>query len=225
MDKTVKSKSKSMSKSISIRHSMRPEALRAKSRITEYCKIDMTNSDSDESTTGTDPIAPIAPAPITTPLSDQNTASYKYTANVIRYLVNECSNATSEDQRSQIVEKMFEHLNKNPTILIYEPKFRRSVINKLKEFEDHISTRIDNYNNVKYHKIIINMKISIHENMRNSAMRLEINKHLNAINGILTEYEEWSKGTSLMKQINELYHTLEKIKKDPSYVDDLEHTS
>ena len=223
MDKTVKSKSKSMSKSISIRHSMRPEALRAKSRITEYCKIDMTNSDSDESTTGTDPIAPIT---VTTPsLSYQTIASYKYTANVIRYLVDECNNATSEDQRSQIVEKMFEHLNKNPTILIYEPKFRRSVINKLKEFEDHISTRIDNYNNVKYHKIIINMKISIHENMRNSVMRLEINKHLNAINTIFSEYKEWSKGAPLMKQINELYHTLEKIKKDPSYVDDSEHTS
>jgi hypothetical protein len=211
-----------MSKSISIRHSMRPEALKAKSRITEYCKIDLTNSDSDESTTID---APIVTAPITTPLSLQITASYKYTANVIRYLVNECSNATSEDQRSQIVEKMFEHLNKNPTILIYEPKFRRSVINKLKEFEDHISTRIDNYKNVKYHKIINNMKVSIHQNIRNSAIRLDVNKHLNAINGILTEYEEWSKGTPLINQINELYHTLEKIKKDPSYVDDLEHTS
>jgi len=207
--------------SISIRHSMRPEALKAKSRITEYCRIDLTNSDSDESTTGTDPIAPIAPI---TPLSYQITASYKYTTNVIRYLVDECNNATSEDQRSQIVEKMFQHLNKNPTILIYEPKFRRSVINKLKEFEDHISTQTDNYNNVKYHKIVNNMKASIHGNIRNSAMRLEINKHLNAINTIFTEYEEWSKGTSLIKQINELYHTLEKIKKDPSYVDDLENT-
>ena len=59
--------------SASIRHSMRPEALKAKSRITEYCKIDMTNSDSDESTTGTDSIAP-ATAP--TPLSDQDTANY-----------------------------------------------------------------------------------------------------------------------------------------------------
>ena len=222
MDKTVKSKSKSMSKSISIRHSTRPEALRAMSRITEYCKIDMTNSDSDESTTGTAPIAPTT-APISTQL--QITSSYKYTSNVIRYLVDECNNATSEDQRSQIVEKMFEHLNKNPTILIYEPKFRKSVINKLKEFEDHISTRIDNYNNVKYHKIINNMKVSIHKNMRNSVMRLEVNKHLNAINTIFTEYEEWSKGTSLMNQINLLYHTLERIKKDLSYVDDLEYTS
>jgi hypothetical protein len=69
------------------------------------------------------------------------------------------------------------------------------------------------------------MKVSIHKNMRNSVMRLEVNKHLNAINTIFTEYEEWSKGTSLMNQINLLYHTLEKIKKDPSYVDDLENTS
>jgi hypothetical protein len=222
MDKAIKSKSKSMSKSISIRHSMRPEALRAKSRITEYCKIDMTNSDSDESTTIDDPIAPITPAP--TPLSDQDKANYKYTSNVIRYLVNECNNATFEDQRSQIVQKMFEHLNKNPTILIYEPKFRRSVINKLKEFEDYINTRVDDYNNAKYRTIINNMKISINHTMRNKAMVSEVNKYLNAINVVFTEYEEWYKGRPLMNQIKLLYHTLERIKKDPSYVDDLENT-
>ena len=210
----------------SIRHSMRPEALRAKSRITEYCKIDMTNSDSDESTTGTDHIAPtpiIAPTP--TPLSNQDTANYKYTSNVIRYLVNECNNATFEDQRSQIVQKMFEHLNKNPTILIYEPKFRRSVINKLKEFEDYINTRVNGYNNAKHHTIINNMKISINHTMRNKAMLSEVNKYLNAINVVFTEYEEWHKGRPLMNQIKLLYHTLERIKKEPAYVDDLEHTS
>jgi hypothetical protein len=205
--------------SISIRHSMRPEALRAKSRITEYCKIDMTNSDSDESTTTDDTIAP---AP--TPLSDQDKANYKYTSNVIRYLVNECNNATFEDQRSQIVQKMFEHLNKNPTILIYEPKFRRSVINKLKEFEDYINTRVDDYNNAKHHTIINNMKISINHTMRNKAMLSEVNKYLNAINVVFTEYEEWHKGRPLMNQIKLLYHTLERIKKDPSYVNDLENT-
>jgi len=223
MDKTVKSKSKSMS--ISIRRSMRPEALRAKSRITEYCKIDMTNSDSDESTT-TDDITSVPAAPITsTPLSDQDTANYKYTSNVIRYLINECNNATFEDQRSQIVQKMFEHLNKNPTILIYEPKFRRSVVNKLKEFEDYINTRVDEYNNAKHHTIVNNMKISIHRTMRNKAMLSEVNKYLNAINVVFTEYEEWHKGRPLMNQIKLLYHTLERIKKEPAYVDDLEHTS
>ena len=205
--------------SISIRHSMRPEALKAKSRITEYCKIDMTNSDSDESTTTDDTITPT-----TTPLSDQDKANYKYTSNVIRYLVNECNNATFEDQRSQIVQKMFEHLNKNPTILIYEPKFRRSVINKLKEFEDYINTRVDDYNNAKHHTIINNMKISINHTMRNKTMLSEVNKYLNAINVVFTEYEEWHKGRPLMNQIKLLYHTLERIKKDPSYVNDLENT-
>ena len=207
--------------SLSIRHSTRPEALRAMSRITEYCKIDMTNSDSDESTTGTDPIAS---APITTPLSNQLQiiASYKYTANVIRYLVNECSNAPFEDQRRQIVEKMFEHLNKNPTILIYEPKFRKSVINKMKEVENHINTRNTNYNTARYDKILSTIRASMHENMRNSIMRLEIYKHIDAINSIFAEYEVWSKSKSLMKQIKDLYNTLETIKKDPSYVDSMD---
>ena len=209
--------------STSIRHSMRPEALKAKSRITEYCKIDMTNSDSDESTTSPIPLTtPIPPTTPIAPISDQIIASYKYTANVIRYLVNECSNAPFEDQRRQIVEKMFEHLNKNPTILIYEPKFRKSVINKMKEVENHINTRNTNYNTARYDKILSTIRASMHENMRNSIMRLEIYKHIDAINSIFAEYEVWSKSKSLMKQIKDLYNTLETIKKDPSYVDSMD---
>ena len=136
--------------SASIRHSMRPEALKAKSRITEYCKIDMTNSDSDESTTSSpsDP-SPSDPSPsddIQYPLE----AKYKYTAHVIRYLIDECNKAQFEDQRIQIVEKIFNYLNKNPNILIYEPKFRNSVVNKMKEFENHINEQNNKYNKSKY---------------------------------------------------------------------------
>ena len=209
--------STSTSTSTSIRHSMRPEALKAKSRITEYCKIDMTNSDSDESTT--------SPTPSEHSLFHPEEKNYKYTTHIIRYLIDECNKAEFEDQRRQIVEKMFEHLNKNPTILIYEPKFRNSVINKMKEFENHINKRIDNYNKPKYNKIMSSIRTSIHENMRNSVMRLEISKHFDAINTILTEYESWSKSTPLMKQIGELYNTLETIKKYPFYVANVEHTS
>lgn len=219
---------------MSIRHSMRPEALMAAERIRAYCKVDMTNSDSDESTTSPSPSSPPSPpspsSPPSHPSSDHNLfhpeeKNYKYTTNVIRYLIDECNKADFEDQRRQIVEKMFDHLNKNPSILIYEPKFRNSVINKMKEFETHINTRIASYNKSKYTKMLTLIRITMHENVRNSVMRLELYKHFEAINTILAEYEPWSKSTPLMKQIGELYNTLETIKKYPFYVANVEHTS
>jgi hypothetical protein len=193
-----------------VHRSKRSEALKARQRISEIYRNEMIDSDL-ESDSESDLVESVTAHII----QDKN---YKYTLNVIRYLINECNNAPFEVQRTQIIEKIFEHLNKNPDILIYEPKFRTSVINKMKELEDHISTRIYKYNNAKYHTIVNNIKASIQETVRNSVMRTELNKHLSAITDIFTEYEEWSKGTSLMKQINELYHHLERIKKDPSYI-------
>lgn len=209
--------------SASIRHSMRPEALRAKSRITEYCKIDMTNSDSDESTSSpsTLPSTYLSPSDnIQYPLESK----YRYTANVIRYLVDECNKAQFEDQRIQIVEKMFDHLIDNPAILMYEPKFRKSVINKMKEIETHINNRINLYNSAKYSKILSAIKSSMRLNVRNSVMREKLYKHFDDINSTLAEYEKWSVGESLLKQIGELYNTMESLKRSAYYVSDGEDT-
>jgi hypothetical protein len=206
-----------MSTSTSIRRSTRPEALRATSRITEYCKIDMSNSDSDESTTSSEHNV------FHPEVFHPEEKHYKHTTGIIRYLIDECNNAEFEDQRRQIVEKIFNYLNKNPNILIYEPKFRNSVINKMKEFENHINEQNNKYNKSKYNKLMSLVRVTLHENVRNSVMRLEIYKHFDAINAILADYESWSKSTPLMKQINELYKTLEMIKKHPFYVANVEH--
>ena len=220
MDKAVKSKSNSMS--ASIRHSMRPAALRAKSRITEYCKIDMTNSDSDESTTSSPSPSPSSPSPPSLPPSDDIQypleSKYRYTSHVIRYLVDECNKAQFEDQRIQIVENMFDHLINNPTILMYEPKFRISVINKMKEIETHIHSRNKLYYSAKYNSILLAIRNSMRLNVRNSVMREKLYKHFDGINTILAEYEEWSAGESLLKKTGELYNILESIKKSAYYV-------
>ena len=210
--------------SASIRHSMRPEALRAKSRITEYCKIDMTNSDSDESTSSpsTLPSTSLSPSDdIQYPLESK----YRYTAHVIRYLVDECNKAQFEDQRIQIVEKMFNHLNNNPAILMYEPKFRKSVINKMNEIKTHIYNRNKLYYSAKYKSTLFAIKNSMRLNVRNSVMREKLNKHFDGINAILSEYEKWSDSESLLKQIYDLYNILESIKKSAYYVPDSEESS
>lgn len=206
--------------STSIRHSMRPEALRAKSRITEYCKIDMTNSDSDESTS-----SPSAPSiPLLDDIQHPLETNYKYTAHVIRYLVDECNKAQFEDQRIQIVEKMFDHLNNNPAILMYEPKFRKSVINKMNEIKTHIYNRNKLYYSAKYKSMLFAIRNSMRLNVRNSVMREKLNKHFDGINAILSEYEKWSDSESLLKQIYELYNTIESLKKSAYYVPDSEDT-
>ena len=199
---------------------MRPEALKARSRISEYCKIDMINSDSDESTTSPPSLSPPLSDDIQHPLESK----YRYTTYIIRYLIDECNKAQFEDQRIQIVEKMFDHLINNPAILMYEPKFRTSVINKMKEIDTHINERITFYNNAKYNKILSAIRNSMRLNLRNSVMREKLYKHFDDINSILTEYEEWSSGGSILKQIGELYNILESIKKSAYYVSDREHT-
>ena len=194
--------------SISIRHSMRPEALKAKSRITEYCKIDMTNSDSDESTSSPSPSSPSPSSPFapSIPLSDDIQhpleTNYKYTTHIIRYLIEECNKSEFEDQRVQIVEKMFDHLNKNPAILMYDKLYYSS----------------------KYNTMLFAIRNSMRLNVRNSAMREKLYKHFDGINAILAEYEEWSAGESLLKQIGELYNTMESLKKSAYYVHDRENT-
>ena len=217
----------STSMSASIRHSMRPEALKAKSRITEYCKIDMTNSDSDESTTSSPPpsASPLSSIPPSDDIQYPLESKYRYTSHIIRYLVDECNKAQFEDQRIQIVEKMFDHLINNPTILIYEPKFRISVINKMKEIETHIHSRNKLYYSAKYNSILLAIRNSMRLNVRNSVMREKLYKHFDGINSILAEYEEWSAGESLLKKTGELYNILESIKNSAYYVPYSEESS
>jgi hypothetical protein len=201
---------------LSVRHSTRPAALNAAQRISDYCKRDMANSDSDESYSP--PISPIPPTQSDYELSHPEEKKYMYTVNIIRYLINECNNAEFEDQRIQTIEKILDHLNKNPSILIYEPKFRTSVINKMKEIETHINNRMCDFNNAKYNEILSAIRVSIRANVRNSVMRSALYTHFNGIKSILTEYESWSKGESLLAHINTFYGILDTIKKYPFYV-------
>ena len=197
----------------------RQEAINAAQRINEYCKRDAANSDSDESP----PSIPSPPISSSTTQSDYELShpeekKYMYTTNVNHYLINECNAADYEDQRIQNVEKLFDYLNKNHSILIYEPKFRKSVINKMKELETHINTRIDNFNNAKYNEILYAIKDSMRANVSNSVLRAELYHHFDGINSVLAKYESWSKSKSLLAQINSMHNTLNTIKMYPFYV-------
>jgi hypothetical protein len=192
---------------------MRRAAQIAAIRINEIAKADATNSDSDNS----QPSTPINPS-IDEGMIRAFKTGYDSTIHIIRFLLEEMDNAKFEDQRCEIAEKMFTLLNKNPNILIYEPKFRDVVVNKLIEVQEHINKRSEKCQIQKQQELIRMMALSARIDVRNSDMRQKIYKHLSKINNILKDYKVWTYGTSLKKQINNLNNTLELIKNNPSYV-------
>lgn len=192
---------------------MRRAAQIAAIRINEIAKADATNSDSDNS----QPSTPINPS-IDEGMIRAFKTGYDSTIHIIRFLLEEMDNAKFEDQRCEIAEKMFTILNKNPSILIYEPKFRDVVVNKLIEVQEHINKRSEKCQIQKQQELIRMMALSARIDVRNSTMRQKIYRHLSKINNILKDYKDWTYGTSLKNQINNLNKTLELIKNNPSYV-------
>ena len=143
---------------------------------------------------------------------------YDSTIHIIRFLITEMDNAKFEDQRCEIAEKIFDILDKNPTILIYEPNFRNAVVNKLNEVQELIKKRSDTFEIGKQQHIIRLMSVSIRTNIRNSAMRQKIYKHLIKINNILKDYKDWTYGKNLNTKITNLNNTLNSIKNNPNYI-------
>lgn len=192
---------------------MRRAAAAAAIRINQIAQNDASNSDSDSSQPSTPVNQPIDEGMIRAAKS-----GYDSTIHVVRFLIDEMNNAKFEDQRCDIAEKMFDILNKNPNILIYEPKFRTAVINKISEVEQHINKRSDKFQLEKQQEFIRMMAMSTRINVRNSTMRQKIYKHLGKIDKVLKEYKDWAYGTGLKVKIDNLNKTLELIKNNPSYV-------
>ena len=141
-------------------------------RISEYARAvnDITSSDSDDSK-----------SPIPNPdngLERARLGGYDNTIYIVKYLLEECENSKNPEDRIEIASKMFDILNKNPKILIYEPKFRNAVIDKLNEANELIKRRKDAFNKTEYAKAIDMMKLSMRVNISNSKMRNKIYEHL-----------------------------------------------
>ena len=184
-------------------------------RISEIAKAN--NSDSDES------IIPSPPTPTSVALNDSGIVraranGYDDTVFVVRYLLNESDTATCSEDRLQIAEKMFDILNKNPNILIYEPKFRATVIKKMSELETIITKRTDGFNKAEYKKAINIMKLSMKAHITNSKIRANIYEHLDGINTELSDYNTWLKSSTLKTNFHSLNKTLDSIKNHPNYI-------
>jgi hypothetical protein len=177
-------------------------------RIAEYVKSDNASTDSETDNT------PI----VEDGLTRARRLGYDETVFVSRYLIKQCENADFEDQRVEIVEKLFNVLSNNPSVLIYEPKFRNAVQSKLEEFEEYVNTRSESFKKARYREAIDMLKLSTRVNIRNSKMRDSINKHLAEINTILNGYDHWARGYSLKLQFKKMNNILNTIKEHPDYV-------
>jgi hypothetical protein len=142
---------------------------------------------------------------------------YEDTIHIVQYLLKECSKARSEDERTEIVEKIFSVLNKNPMILVFEPEFRESVINKMNELEKHINNQHQALTKARFDEAILMMKKAIYLNVSNSVIRVKAIIHLNKVVNALDEYAVWNNRSRLTNQFTMLNSKLNEIKAHPCY--------
>jgi hypothetical protein len=178
-------------------------------RITQSVNADNANSDSDDPVKQNNDVGIIR----------ARRHGYDNTVYIIQYLLTELESAQFEDERAEIATKMFRFINKNPNLLIYEPKFRNVIINKMQELDKHIDARIQKYQKSKYEEALQVLKLSVSVNIRNSKTRQTIAKKLEEINTALEEYETWAPGTEMKNEFLYLRNTLRTIKEHPDYVD------
>ena len=177
-------------------------------RITQCANADNAASDSDESKTTVD-----------TSIMRARRHGYDNTVHIVQYLLTELDRAQYEDERAEIATKMFQVINKNPNILIYEPKFRNIIVDKMQELDKHIDARIQKFQKSKYEEALQVLKFSISVNIRNSKTRQTIAKKIEEIDNALKEYETWAPGTLMKNEFSILRDTLRTIKNHPDYIE------
>ena len=193
--------------------STRLAAQRAAIRISDYIKSDATVSDSD------DVKAPIHSVdPVDDSLALARSKGYDSTIHIVKYLIDECNSSKSHEERLDLATKIFETINRNPNILIYEPKFRKVVLNKMNEADELIRLRKEAFNKASYDNTLKMMKMSMYTHVTNSVMRRKIYENIGTIYNTLNEYTLWMNNSTLKKNIDSLSVTLESIKSDPEYV-------
>lgn len=175
---------------------IRPTRLAAQAaavRINEYLQSDNVSSDSDTEL-----------PQVENKIEKARRLGYDHTIHITRYLLSQIEKMDYEDQRCDIAEQLFDVLSENPIVFTYEPAIKAAIQNKIKELNEHIDKRNQNFKNARYNAAITLMKISMRSNINNSKMRSKIYKHLDGISSVLDQYKDWAKGDNLKKKMNAL---------------------
>jgi hypothetical protein len=158
-----------------------------------------------------------------TTLSQTNTNAFKHnyygTISIIRNLLDKTKLDFNDENKTLATEKIFEHILANPNVLIYEPKFRNSIINRINDIEKVIAVRKIALKNAKYDEAFNMIKKSINTHISHSEIRDKIDNNLNKITKLINNYNTWVDRQSLIVTMNSLKTLLEELKNDPNYVE------
>jgi hypothetical protein len=155
--------------------------------------------------------------PSKTVLGDRFT-EYMGTKHYIRMMLQRSQASFNPEENTTITVKIFEHLVAHPTILIYEPRFRETVLGKIKEFENTISTQTHSPELQELEETFWKLKSTAYSLIQHSQIRNKINSHLTDILQMYQEYRSYLHRPELVSIITILKQILLDIQKHPKYV-------
>lgn len=155
--------------------------------------------------------------PLVVPSADRFT-EYMGTKNYIRMMLLRSQATSNPEDNTAITTKIFEHLVAHPTILIYEPRFRETVIGKIKEFENTIFTQTRSPELQELEETFWKLKSNSHSLIQHSQIRNKINSYLTDILQMYQEYRSYLHRPELVDIIALLKQILLDIQKHPKYV-------
>jgi hypothetical protein len=149
---------------------------------------------------------------------DDRFTEYMGTKHYIRMMLRRTQASSNPEDNTAITIKIFEHLVAHPTILIYEPRFRETVIGKIKEFENTIFTQTHSPELQELEDTFWKLKSTAYSLIHHSQLRNKINTHLTDILQMYQEYRAYLHRPTLVDIIAILKQILLDIQKHPKYV-------
>jgi hypothetical protein len=137
---------------------------------------------------------------------------------VIRYILCQIEAAGAEEARIDLTTALFQFINKNHIILVYESELRSIIIEKMNTIETNIKKRFMGFGAANYKEALDMMRTSIWTNVHHSAMRAVIEKNLAEIRTTLAKYEKQMPCNELINEFNTTRALLNTIKYHPDYV-------
>jgi len=156
--------------------------------------------------------------PITDLHTNDRFTEYMGTKHYIRMMLERSQSSFNPEDHTAISIHIFEHLVAHPTILIYEPRFRETIVSKMKEFENSIYTQTHSKEIKELEETFWNLKSKAYSVIQHSQLRNKINSHMTDLIQMYQEYLCYLNRSELVRIIATLKQILIDIKKHPKYV-------
>lgn len=149
---------------------------------------------------------------------NNNTSKYIGTISMLRYYIELNDSTNDEDEKMNICTILYETLVRDPTILIYEPEFRKVVLSKMDDMDKVITLRRLNLVKSPFKKYTNELNNIITNHIRSSKVRNIMLNRLNELNSIFIDYTSWARLNKFRITMNSLRKTIDDLKSYPDYV-------